>query len=485
MLALDKVDFELKHGEVMALIGQNGAGKTTLIKILGGAIPPDSGKIYLEGKKIVLHSPKDAYRLGFSFIFQEGGLIDYLSGLENIFIGMPYPKKWIKIDWKRLKKEGKTLKAHFEINVDLKRPVYELSPLDRKKVEILKALARDPKLFVLDEPTQTLTQKETRHLFSIIRDLKKRNIGIIYISHFLDEVFEIADRVTVLRDGKNVGVFSVGEITKEKLISYQLGEKGRLKEKMTLPEHKKEKVLDVSHLYTDTGLEDISFSLYKGEILGIFAPGGQGKTRLAMALSGNARITKGEVTKNSKKLRLSSPKDALSHGIFLIPQDRSLYGVIESFSVRENLSLPVLSTIKKGIFVLDMKKEKEKTKEIVEELDIKAKGTEVLLSTLSGGNKQKVVIGKGLLKNADLFIFDEPTQGLDILSKEEVYAHLIEFSKKGISQIVISSDIDELFRITHRIMIMKKGKIQGIFCTKETTPEDIISFAYGGSYEYN
>ena len=470
----------------MALLGQNGAGKTTLIKILGGAIPPDKGEFFLKGKKVRIRSPKDAYNLGFSFIFQEGGLIEGLSVLENIFLGFPYPKKGIKINWKELIFRGERLKQKTGIDVQLTKYVEDLSPLERKKAEVLKALARNPKILVLDEPTSTLDKRETVHLFNILKDLKTQGIGIIYISHFLDELFEIADRVTVLRDGKKVGVFDVKETTRESLISYEIGGKEVI-EKVSLSPYKDTKVLKVEDLSTYSGLKNISFSLHKGEMLGIFGQGGQGKTRLAMALSGLSKIKEGKILKNERKIYISSPKDALFAGIVLVPQDRKQYGIIEEFTVSQNLTLPILKTIRKQkhIPIPDRKKEFEKSLKVMKKLNIKANTPEILTKTLSGGNKQKTVIGKGLLSKASIFILDEPTQGLDIMAREEVYRQLIKFSEEGISQIIISSDIEELFKITHRIMIMKDGMIKEIVSTQDTSLEKVLSISYGGNYANN
>ncbi len=486
VIALDKVDFELRAGEVMALIGQNGAGKTTLVKILAGAVRPSEGEIFLKGKKISIKSPEVAYNLGFSFIYQEGGLIDGLSGIENIFIGRHYPKRRGIINWRELTKNGEELKKRFNIEVELKKPVEHLSPLERKKIEILKALSREPKILVLDEPTASLTKKETDQLFNIIKSLKKHGIGIIYISHFLDEVFKVADRITILRDGKRVAMLPLEKATKDMLIMYELGEKIKTFKNIRSQQFQKEKALEVINLSTSSGLKNINFTLHRGEILGIFGLGGQGKTRLAMALMGNETVLNGEIKIYGMKINISSPMDALKKGIVLIPQDRTKHGIIEELSIAQNLTLPILSKIvyKKLPLVLNLKEEKKLTYKIMKELNIKAKNHRILIKNLSGGNKQKVVIGKGILKKACIFIFDEPTQGLDIKAREEVYEHLIRLSNKGISQIVISSDIDELFKITHRIMVMKDGTIKNILPTKETTSHEILSISYGGNNEH-
>ncbi len=484
-MALDNVDFELKKGEVMALVGQNGAGKSTLIKILGGAIPPDRGEIFLEGKRVSIKNPKDAYDLGFSFIFQEEGLLNGFTGLENIFIGMPYPKKGIKIDWKRLYNAGEKLKKKFEIDVNLEIPVERLSPLERKKVEILKALARSPKIFVLDEPTATLTEEEVNHLFKIINMLKNLNIGIIYISHFLDEIFCIADRVTILKDGKKVGTFPIDTLTREDIINYEVGSTLRVEKKKSVSSDMSKKVLNIEDLSTSDGLHHITFSLYRGEILGVFGLGGQGKTRLAMALSGNSRIISGTMMIKNRVVSIKSPIDALSYGIVMVPQERAKYGIIESFSIAWNTTLPILKSIRKipALPIIDTEKEREKTEYIIKNLEIKAKGPNIPTKELSGGNKQKVVIGKWLLKNPEIFIFDEPTQGLDVLAREEVHSLILKFSSEGTSQIVISSDIDELIKISHRIMIMRSGAIEKIVDTQEIVGKDVLSIAYGGNYE--
>ena len=487
VLALDRVDFELDAGEVMALIGQNGAGKTTLVKILAGAVKLSEGEVFLRGKKVFIKSPEDAYNMGFSFIYQEGGLINGLSGMENIFIGRTYPKiQGIMINWNALIKKGEELKKRFGIDVELKRLIEHLSPLERKKIEILKALSREPKILVLDEPTASLTKKETDQLFNIIKSLKKHGIGIIYISHFLDEVFSVADRITVLRDGRKVAVLSIKEATKDKLIRYELGEEIKTIENIKTKSIQEEKALEVSNLSTLSGLKDISFELYKGEILGIFGLGGQGKTRLAMALMGNDTLLKGSIKIYGKEVKLSSPMDALKRGITLVPQDRTKHGIILELSIAQNLTLPILSKLvyKNLPLILDLKKEKGLTYKIIKELNIKAKNHKILTKNLSGGNKQKVVIGKGILKKAHIFIFDEPTQGLDIKAREEVYKYLIKLSDKGISQIVISSDMDELSKITHRIMVMKDGTVKGIFPTRDITSHDILSIAYGGNDAY-
>ncbi len=483
VLALDDVDFEVKEDEVMALVGQNGAGKTTLVKVLGGVIPPDKGEIILKGKKVRIKSPKEAYDLGFSFIFQEGALLEGLTGVENVFLGTPYPKSGIKINWKALFQKGESLKRKFGIEVNLRKAVKDLSPLDRKKVEILKALSREPKIFVLDEPTAVLTKKEVTHLFEIIRRLKQYKIGIIYISHFLDEIFEIADRVTVLRDGKNVGVFSIKETTKEKIIEYELGKRANIETKNSKrSQEAKEEILKVEGLFTASGLKNIDFTLFKGERLGVFALGGGGKTRLAMALSGATKILSGRIVKKGYVINITSPKDALEHGIILIPQDRTRYGIIENFTITWNLTLPVLSYFRKFGFlpVTNHKKEARESRFIMEKMNIKAKSPSTYVKELSGGNKQKTVIGKGLMKRAEIFIFDEPTQGLDVMARKELYEHLFEFSERGISQIIVSSDIDELFTIAHRIIVMKNGMIKKILNPDEVSPKGVLAISYGG-----
>jgi ABC-type sugar transport system ATPase subunit len=474
--ALDNVSFNAVRGEVHALLGENGAGKSTLVKILSGALKHDSGKILINDQEVFFHNTREATLGGVGIIFQELNLVSTVTALENAFLGRLETNKLGHIKWKRLREKFlKFIKSiDFEINPDL--PVSELSIAEKQIVEIAKALLLESKILIMDEPTATLTSEEIKKLFVIINDLKKSGVTIIYISHKLEEVFEICDRVTVLRDGHYISTQNVNETTKSKLIEQMVGRSVDVE----FPPRDYcagTDMLEVSGLFTHRFLQDINFTLRRGEILGIAGLVGSGRTEIARAVFGADKIEKGNFKINGVSVKIASTMDAKKHSIGLMPEDRKDEGLAVDYSVSKNLTITNLNKISNYI-LLNRRKELAESEKYIKQLNIKTPSVNQKLSNLSGGNQQKVVLAKWLFNNSDVIILDEPTRGIDVGAKYEIYLLMNELVKQGKAIIMISSELPEIFALSDRILVMCEGRMKACLDNrKDVTPEEVIQLA--------
>lgn len=475
--ALENVDFQLKKGTVHILLGENGAGKSTLVKILSGAHKMTAGRIFLNGKQVEIRNPRHATKLGIGIIYQELNLIGNLSIAENIYLGREPIKHKIKINDQLMKTWSKILLTDLGMDIDPERPIQELGIAQQQMVEVAKILSLQANILIMDEPTSALTESEIKELFITIEQLKKRGVSIIYISHRMDELFEIGDEVTVLRDGKCVGTRSIRKTSRSELISMMVGRELKecfIREQTNLGEE----ILKVEKLSRSGYLNNINFSLRKGELIGIAGLVGAGRTELARALFGVDSIDTGNVFIHGNRSKLNSPRDAIKNGIGFLTEDRKSQGLIMTMSVKENITLPNLKRFSKW-GVIDKRAEEATSVQQCDELDIRITGQNQLVMNLSGGNQQKVVLSKWLCSQADIFIFDEPTRGIDVRSKQEFYHLMNELTNRGVAIIVISSDLPELIAISDRIMVLYQGKISGQFMRTEFNQEKILSCALG------
>ncbi|MBE3592248.1 MAG: ATP-binding cassette domain-containing protein [Thermoanaerobacter sp.] len=483
---LKNVNFELFEGEVHVLLGENGAGKSTLMKILTGIYEPTAGSIIINGKEYSKLSPKEAKENGISIIYQELSVIDALSIEENIFVGNLPTKKFLNlsiIDYEKLREKAKNILKEVGLNKDPRILVEELSISEKQLVEIAKALAQDAKIIIMDEPTSSLTMEETRNLFNIVNRLKKKNVGIIYISHKLKEIFEIGDRVTVLRDGEYIGTKEVKDVNEVMLINMMVGRE--LKSKYFDSTHtylkKTEVIFEVKNLTrADKKVQNVSFKLYKGEILGFAGLIGAGRSELMNAIFGTAKISSGEIYLFGNRIFIDHPYAALKKGIALVPENRREMGFFPNFDIKQNISIiPFLKTSRfYGIWgLIDKNKEKRYATEQKKYLNIKCSSINQNIIELSGGNQQKVVIAKWLAANSNIIIFDEPTKGIDVGAKSEIYTIMRKLVEEGKGIIVVSSELPELLLLCDRIVVFKDGQIQAIFTSEEATEEKIMAAA--------
>lgn len=474
--ALDHVNFEVKRGEVHALMGENGAGKSTLMKVLTGIYQKDSGSITYKGKETEFHNTREAQDAGVVIVHQELNMVGDLTVAQNIFIGRE-PKKGFSIDDKKMIEDSKKLFQELNIEINPKEKMNNLTVGKQQMCEIAKAISHKAEVIIFDEPSAALTEKEIADLFEIIRDLRKKGLGIVYISHRMDEIKTITDRVTVMRDGGYVGTLITADSTKEDIINMMVG---RViyedpKTQNMVPKDAPV-VLKVDHLNAGKMVKDVSFELHKGEILGFSGLMGAGRTETARALFGADPIDSGDIYINGKKVDIKSPEDAVRNGIGYLSEDRKRYGIVVQKSVAENTSMATMEHFMKGIFI-DKKKEKEVSQQYVESLATKTPNVDQLVVNLSGGNQQKVVIAKWLTRNCDILIFDEPTRGIDVGAKNEIYKLMNQLAEQGKAIIMISSEMTEILRMSDRIVVMCEGKKTGELDISEATQENIMNMA--------
>jgi ABC-type sugar transport system ATPase subunit len=475
--ALDDVNVEIDGGEVHALVGENGAGKTTLMNVIMGILQPDSGSMFIDNKEVQINHPIDALGQGISMIFQEVNLISTLSTAENVFIGkLPRKKKSSLVDWNRLYTETKDVLEKVGIKISPKEKVLNLSVGQQQMIQLAKAISSSPKIIIMDEPTASLSGTETETLFDIIKELKSQGKSVIYISHRLEEIFEIADRVTVLRDGKVIDTVSAKDVTRDDLISLMVG---RYMDKM----YKKAKrvlgdtVLSVKHLCKEGNFEDVSFDLKSGEILGIYGLVGAGRTEMALSIYRAFSYTSGEIYIEGKKVRIKSPEDAIRQGIMYLPEERKEQSIIPLMSIKENITISNLRDYSNFIFPV-LAREREISEKYVNRLKIKITSLNQQVLNLSGGNQQKVTFSRLLALKPKIMILDEPTKGIDVGAKAEIHAIIEELAESGIGVIVISSELPEVMAISDKIMVMCLGKVTGVFPSSgELTQEDLLKAA--------
>lgn len=474
--ALDHVDLEVRRGEVHALMGENGAGKSTLMKVLTGIYTKDSGTITYEGREVEFHNTREAQDAGIVIVHQELNMLGHLTVAQNIFIGRE-PKKGLGIDDKKMNEDAAKLFARLHINIDPTEMMSNLTVGKQQMCEIAKAISHEAKVIVFDEPSAALTESEIEELFKIIRDLREKQLGIIYISHRMDEIKVITDRVTVMRDGAYVGTLITKDCTKNDIINMMVGRVIYEDPKThSMVPKGAPVVLKVEHLNAGRMVQDVSFELHKGEILGFSGLMGAGRTETARAIFGADPKESGDIYVNGQKVTINSPEDAVKHGIGYLSEDRKRYGIVVQKSVAENTTMATLKEFVKGIFI-DKKKEAKVAQEYVDSLATKTPGVDQLVVNLSGGNQQKVVIAKWLTRNSDVLIFDEPTRGIDVGAKNEIYKLMNKLAGEGKAIIMISSEMTEILRMSDRIIIMCEGKITGEIDIAEATQENIMNLA--------
>lgn len=473
--ALDHVRFELRSGEVMALLGENGAGKSTLMKILSGVYTRDGGKVEIFGQEYGDLTPKQAQQAGVAIIHQELNMCRHLSVAENMFLGREMRGK-LCLKNAQMEAEAKKILDELGVDINPKQTVGDLPVSKQQMIEIAKALSVNAKILIMDEPTSALTSKEIEELFRIIRQLKGQGCGIVYISHRLEELQHITDRVTIMRDGQYItdGIFS--DMTMDEIIANMVGRE--IKEKFPRVECMKgKKIFEVKNLNAGKLVRDINFSLYEGEIVGFAGLMGAGRTETTRAIFGVDSKESGQIFLDGKEVRINCPMDAIKNGIVLAPEDRKKDGLCTKLSIRQNLALPNLDLVCSKAGVINGKREDALCEKAVSDLKIKTASMEVDAGTLSGGNQQKVVVGKWLARNSRVVIFDEPTRGIDIGAKVEIYNLMNKLKEQGIAVMFVSSEMPEVMGIADRIIIMCDGKITGEVEAKETSQNQILTFA--------
>ncbi len=476
--ALKRVDFDLEPGEVHALVGENGAGKSTLMKVLTGIEPRDAGEIVYLGLPFNPKGPGHSQRLGIGMIHQELNLMDNLTVAQNVYIGREAPALGgLLVSDRAQREKARTLFDRLNINIDPDTLTGNLSVGRQQMVEIAKAVSHRLRILVLDEPTAALTNREIEELFRIVRDLSSQGVSMIHISHRLDEIYEIADRVTVLRDGQRIGTSSVGEVTKNDIIGMMVGRTIYEQPKSaSTVEPDAKPVLRVRELNAGAQVKNISFDLYKGEILGFAGLIGSGRTETARAIFGADKVDTGYIEVNGERAAIKSPQDAVELGIGYLSEDRKRFGLSVKLSVADNAVLASYDKFSRGPFI-DFGKTIETTERFVERLQIRTPSVYQITRNLSGGNQQKLVIAKWLIHNSDILIFDEPTRGIDVGAKGEIYTLMNELVAEGKSIIMISSELPEILRMSDRIAVMCEGRITGILDIADATQEKIMHYA--------
>lgn len=473
--ALDDVSFELKSGEVMALLGENGAGKSTLMKILSGVYEKDSGTIKILGKEYDNLTPGSAIEAGVAIIHQELNMCKDLNVTENMFLGREHVNG-IVLNNSEMESVAKKYLDELGVDIDPRETVGNLPVSKQQMIEIAKALSVNAKILIMDEPTSALTSREIKELFSIIKRLKSQGCGIVYISHRLEELSHITDRVTIMRDGKYITSGEFQSFTMDEIIANMVGRE--IKEKFPrVTCEKGKKIFEVRKLNAGKSVRDINFSLYEGEIVGFAGLMGAGRTETTRAIFGVDKKESGTILLDDKEISINNPMDAIKAGIVLAPEDRKKDGLCTKLTIRENMALPNLDLICGKSGVVDRNKETELCEEAVRNLSIKTPGLDVDASSLSGGNQQKVVVGKWLARNSRVVMFDEPTRGIDVGAKVEIYHIMNRLKEQGIAVMFISSEMPEVMGIADRIIVMCDGRITGELDAKEATQNEILKYA--------
>ena len=477
--ALNSVDFSVSQGEIHALVGENGAGKSTLMKILTGALTSDSGQISLGNQDVQINNPGDAQALGISMIHQELSLIPYLTVGQNIFLGRePRARVGAFIDWPELYQQAQVLLDRLNVNVDSRASVQDLSIAQRQMVEVAKALSFNADLIAMDEPTSSLTDRETEILFRVMSSFKEQGISIIFISHRLEEVFEIADRITVLRDGEAIGTAPVADLDVDQVVRMMVGrDVGELYPKDDIEQLGV--ILEASDVEDGRELRPVSVTLNKGEILGIAGLAGAGRTALAETLFGVRSAVKGQIKIGGKTVRIQHPGQAIRLGLGFVPEDRKLQGLFLNMAVRENVVISALPEVSRFSFVNFSQAEKL-AREYIDKLKIRTPSVKQLVRNLSGGNQQKVIIARWLTLNPRILILDEPTRGIDVGTKAEIHALMNQLAKQGVAVMMVSSDLPEVLGVSDRILVMRTGRIVAEFTRQEATQDKIMHAATAG-----
>jgi ribose transport system ATP-binding protein len=476
--ALDNCQLDLKAGEIHALIGENGAGKSTLMKVLTGVYSKDSGTIIYKGQEIDVPGPKAAQQLGICIIHQELNLMPHLTAAQNMFIGREFMgKDKIFVDDKTANQRAQEIFDMLNLNIDPKVKVGSLTVAKQQMIEIAKALSFDSSILVMDEPTAALTESEIEELFKVMRDLKNKGVAIVYISHRMEELMRMSDRITVMRDGQYVNTVNTKETNLDQIIQMMVGRTIYEEPREHVDKRNGEVVLEVKGLNRGKMIKDVSFKLHKGEILGLSGLMGAGRTEVARAIFGADKLESGKIFIKGKEVHIKQPKDAVEAGIGYLSEDRKRYGLTVGETVEQNVSLAAVDKFSNKAGFTNFSEITKITKEYIEKLKIKTPSTTQKIKNLSGGNQQKVVIAKWLLRDCDILIFDEPTRGIDVGAKSEIYKLLFELAKEGKSIIMISSELPEILRMSDRVIVMCEGRVTGELDIKDATQESIMKCA--------
>lgn len=477
---LESVDFAVKAGEIHALLGENGAGKSILMKILAGVCRPDTGEIFVDGQRVDFLEPRDAQKYGITTIYQEINLVDELTVAENIFFGqIPVKGKWVRIvDWKRVYGESKKVLETLNFNINVKTAVKNLSPGQKQMVEIAKALSRKSRIIIMDEPYTGLSENELEHFFEAIRNLKKLNISVVYISHRIEDVLRLCDAVTILREGKVVDNKRVSDIDRRNVISLMTGKE--LKDNYPKLNSKAGRtLLKLDSISTERGLKNVSFNLRKGEILGIAGLLGSGRTAIARAIFGIDKLLSGEISLNGNSLSIKSPEQAIKARIGYLAEDRLNNSLVSTFGIPQNITLSNLCDVKYS-GIMKLKKEKDVARSFIKKFVIKTPRVEQNILSLSGGNQQKVLLSKWVYTDSTILILDEPTKGIDKSTKVELYNFMNKYVLNGSSILFISSDLQELMGMCDRIVVVYNGSVIKELDRSEFSKENILFYASGG-----
>lgn len=476
---LKQACFTLESGEVHALMGENGAGKSTLMKILTGVYTKDAGTVLVDGKEVNYKNPQEAEKAGIVFIYQELNVMFDLTVEENLFMGKEIHGKFGICDKKAMQKKAQEALNTLGVNISPKTVMSELSVGQQQMVEICKALMADAKVIIMDEPTAALTQSETVALFKVIESLRKKGVSMVYISHRMEEIFELCDRITVLRDGSYIGVKNIPETNMNEIVKMMIGRE--IGERYPSRDVKIGKeVLKVKGLTRKGTFHDVSFSVRAGEVLGVSGLMGAGRTEIMQAIFGNLSYESGTIEIDGKEVKISNPRQAMEHGIGFITEDRKTEGLMLDKSIRENISLCNLGRISKS-FVVSKETEKDMVTEAIKELHIKCFGPFHECNNLSGGNQQKVVLAKWILTNPKILILDEPTRGVDIGAKKEIYSIINKLAAQGVAIIMVSSELPEVLGMSDNIMVVREGEVRGIISYEEANQERVMTLATGGT----
>ncbi len=483
VVAIDKVDFQIMHGEIHALLGENGAGKSTFCKVLSGMYQPTSGQIFFNGAPVQFRSPHDALLTGLSMVYQERNLIPFLTGAQNICLGMENGPFGL-VDRKKVMQAANEICDSTGAKINLDIPVEQLSLSEQQLIEILRALIHKPKLLILDEPTASLSHHAVTLLHDVIGNIRSQNVGVIYISHKLEEIFEVADRVSILRDGKKVTTKPASQLDRDSCIKYMTNQDIGTLYPVANPHHHHRPLLEVNNLCDGDKVHDVSFNLQTGEIIGFYGLIGSGRTEVANLLFGISRATAGTIILEKQDVSIQSPRNALERGIFLIPEDRTRNGLFDLFAVKGNLTIAVIDRFIKLGALVNRQLEEKTAKVIASSRNFRLVYTNInqAVSSLSGGNKQKVLLARWLARQEDarVIIFDEPTQGIDVGVKHEIYELLRNLAdEKGLGVIFISSELTEVLGVSDRLYVFKQGTIVKEFLKEEgATQQEVLSYAF-------
>ena len=476
---LKQAGFTLESGEVHALMGENGAGKSTLMKILTGVYTKDAGTVLVDGKEVNYKNPQEAEKAGIVFIYQELNFMFDLTVEENLFMGKEIHGKFGICDKKAMQKKAQEALNILGVNISPKTVMAELSVGQQQMVEICKALMADAKVIIMDEPTAALTQSETVALFKVIESLRKKGVSMVYISHRMEEIFELCDRITVLRDGSYIGVKNIPETNMNEIVKMMIGrEIGERYPSRNVKIGKE--VLKVKELTRKGTFHDVNFSVRAGEVLGVSGLMGAGRTEIMQAIFGNLSYESGTIEIDGKEVKISNPRQAMEHGIGFITEDRKTEGLMLDKSIRENISLCNLRRISKSS-VISREAEKNMVAEAIKDLHIKCFGSYHECNNLSGGNQQKVVLAKWILTNPKILILDEPTRGVDIGAKKEIYSIINKLAAQGVAIIMVSSELPEVLGMSDNIMVVREGEVRGIISYEEANQERVMTLATGGT----